>query len=48
MQVLVILLIACFGLGGSPIGRWIRDRPLALGALSVVAAASYYRLSVVL
>jgi hypothetical protein len=48
MQVLVILLIACFVLGGTPFGKWIRNRPVALGALSVVAAASYYKLGVVM
>lgn len=48
MQVLVFLLVACFVLGGTSFGRKLRDRPLVLAALSAAAAASYYRLGVVL
>ncbi len=48
MQVLVILLLAAFVIGGTALGRWVRHRPLVLLALSIVAAASYYRLGVVM
>jgi hypothetical protein len=48
VQVLVVLLMGAFVLGGTRLGRWIRSSPVALLALSTVAAASYYSLRVVL
>jgi hypothetical protein len=48
MQVLVILLIGAFVLGGTALGQRLRDHPLVLVALSTLAAASYYSLRVIL
>lgn len=48
MQVLAILLVGAFVIGGTEPGRWICDRPLVLLALCVVAAASFYSMRVVL
>jgi hypothetical protein len=48
VQVLVVLLIGAFALGGTRLGRWIRDRPPVLLPMCVLAAASYYSLSVIL
>ena len=48
MQVLVLLLLGAFILGATRLGTWIRDRSLVLLGLCVIAAASYYSLSIVL
>lgn len=48
MQVLLLLIISSFLLGGTRLGRWLRDRPVALLPISVVAALSFYSLRVVL
>jgi hypothetical protein len=48
MQVLIALLIGAFILGGTALGRWIRDRPPVLLTLCTLAAASYYTLRVTL
>jgi hypothetical protein len=46
--VLVVLLLGTLILGGTRVGRHIRDRPLVLLSLSTIAAASYYSLWVIL
>ena len=48
MQVLVAFLVVCFLVGGSDVGRIVRDRPILLAGFSTVVAASYYMLGVVL
>jgi hypothetical protein len=48
VQVLVVLLLGAFVLGGTRLGRWIRSNPVVLVTLSTVAAASYYSLRVIL
>lgn len=47
MQVLVVFLISCFLIGGLPVGRLVRQRPILLLAYATVTAASFYSLSVV-
>lgn len=46
MQILVILIVGAFIVGGTRLGCWIRQRPMVLIPLTTVAAASYYSLSV--
>ena len=48
MQFLLLLIIASFLLGGTRLGRWFCDRPLALLPVSAMAALSFYSLRVVL
>jgi hypothetical protein len=48
MQVLVALLVGSFVLGGTSLGRWLRERPIVLIPAVCVAAASYYSLGVAL
>jgi hypothetical protein len=47
MQVLVVMLIGAFVIGGTRLGDWLRRHPPALITLSAIAAASYYALRVV-
>jgi hypothetical protein len=48
MQVLILLLIGSFLIGGTSLGRRLRERPLLLVPLCTLAAASYYSYGVVL
>jgi hypothetical protein len=48
MQVLVILLIGAFLVGGTSLGRRLREQPFLLVPLCTLAAASYYSFRVVL
>lgn len=48
MQALVLLMVGAFVIGGTPLGRWVRERPPILFGDATVAAASYYSLAVVL
>lgn len=48
MQVLVAFLAVCFVIGGSDVGRVVRDHPILLAGFSTIVAASYWMLSVVL
>jgi hypothetical protein len=44
----MLMLVAAFVLGGTRLGRWVREHPPVLLPLSIAAAASYYSLRVVL
>jgi hypothetical protein len=48
MQALVILLLGTLILGGTRVGRQLRERPLVLLAMCTVAAASFYSMRVIL
>jgi hypothetical protein len=48
MQVIVLLLLGTFILGGTRLGPWVRERPFVLLVLCSIAAASFYSLRVVL
>ena len=48
MQVLVLLLVGGFVIGGTPIGRWLTRHPVALLVTTAIAASSFYSLRVVL
>ena len=48
MQFLLLLIVASFVLGGTRLGRWLCDRPVALLPVCAVAALSFYSLRVVL
>ncbi len=48
MQVMVLLMVGAFLIGGTPLGRWVRERPVLLLGVSTAAATSFYSLSVVL
>ena len=43
-----MFLVVSFLVGGTDVGRWVRERPLLLVAFSVMIAGSYWSLSVVL
>jgi hypothetical protein len=48
VQTVVLLLVGAFILGGTRFGRWARDRPPVLLPLCVLAAGSFYSLSIIL
>lgn len=48
MQVLLLLIIASFLLGGTRLGSWLCDRPVALLPICLAAALSFYSLRVIL
>ena len=48
MQVFVAFLLIAFFLGGTRLGRRVRERPVLLMAFCFLAATSFYSLSVVL
>lgn len=48
MQAFVLLLLLTFVIGGTRLGPWVRDRPIVLLPLCIIAAASFYSLRVVL
>jgi hypothetical protein len=48
VQVLVLLLLGTFLVGGTRLGPWVRTHPPLLLALCAIAAASFYSLRVVL
>ncbi len=47
MKVLIGFIIGTFLIGALPIGRTVRERPLALVAIAVLVAGGYYSLRVV-
>jgi hypothetical protein len=48
MQMLIFFLVVCFIVGGTSLGRRVRERPALLAIFSTTVAASFYSLTVVL
>lgn len=48
MQMLIFFLVVCFLIGGTSIGRRVREHPTLLAIFSTTVAASFYSLRVVL